>query len=309
MGIDPTLQSAVEMSKKIEPWQFKASQIPELRRILETTYRSESTVKMEKTEEIDIKLEYANLKARMYTPFNSSDGLIIYFHGGGFIFDSIDSHDDVCRLISDISKCRVLSVGYRLAPEFRFPSAVMDAYNSFLWVLENAEKLNINRNRIAIMGDSSGGNLCGAASLMLRDNGKPLPAMQILVYPFVGLDQSSFSMREYSKGYRLDRETLLWIADLYLSSREDFISPYFSLFTTDSFRGVEDTLIVTGEYDPLRDMGESLADRMTKDGVNVTCIRALGMVHGFVSFTSISPAAKNIMEMISFIAGRRLSEK
>ena len=309
MAIDPGLQKAIELSKMLEPWKFTEDMVVALRKNLDESYREPYTERINSVSDLKIRYSDITLDARLYEPDTPGDGIIIFFHGGGFVFDSIDSHDNVCRIIANSSSFRVLSVGYRLAPENRFPSAVEDAFNSFLWVYERSEEMGIDRNKIAIMGDSSGGNLCGAASLMLRDRGKPMPKIQVMVYPFVGVDQSSFSMREYTKGYRLDREMLLWIASMYLRTPEDMVSPYFSLFAADDFRGIEETIIVTGEYDPLRDMGESLADRMIKEGVSVTSFRCLGMVHGFVNFTGISPSARNFLEMISYITGRRLSGK
>lgn len=308
MAIDPSLRKSIELSKMIEPWKFNEEQVPELRKILEQSYVVASKEKIKAIKDFHIAYSDVVLDARMYEPDTHGKGMIIYFHGGGFVFDSIQSHDDVCRIVANSSGCKVISVGYRLAPEYRFPTAVNDAVNSFLWVYEHSDELGIDRSKIALMGDSSGGNLCGAASLMLRDQGKNLPKVQVMIYPFVGLDQSSFSMREYTKGYRLDRELLLWIAKMYLSRSEDFISPYFSLFASDTFKGIEETIIATGEYDPLRDMGESLVDRMIKEGVNVTSFRCLGMVHGFVNFTEFSKPAKDFLKMLSFITGEKLKE-
>ncbi|MGP6239241.1 alpha/beta hydrolase [Cuniculiplasma sp. SKW4] len=308
MAIDPSLQGAIELSKMIEPWKFSEEKVPELRNILENSYRENSREEVKRVRDLKISYADAILDARLYEPENAGKGTIVYFHGGGFVFDSIQSHDNVCRIVANSSKSNVISIAYRLAPEHRFPKAVHDAVNSFLWIYEHSEELDIDKNRIALMGDSSGGNLCGAASLMLRDQGKVLPKMQVLIYPFVGLDQSSFSMREYTKGYRLDREMLLWIANMYLNSKEDFVSPYFSIFAADNFKGIEETIIATGEYDPLRDMGESLADRMIKEGVSVTSFRCLGMIHGFVNFTGTSKTAKNFLEMIGFLTGKRLEE-
>jgi len=309
MTLDPSMRNILEMYRTLNLPRLYETTLEDIREMMNNTQVSQESDAVSRIEDLSFDSDGFPIKCRLYDPGTASRGLIIYFHGGGFIWGGIESSDPVCRRIANVSRTKVLSVDYRLAPEHKFPAAVNDGFNSFLWAYNNPDKLGIDRERIALAGDSSGGNIAASACLKLKDKGHPLPFLQILFYPFMGPDFYSESMREFSEGYFLTVDELKWIGDSYLSSRHDAIDPYFSPILHDSLEGLPEALIVTAEYDPLRDQGEMYVSRLYSAGVPVTSIRAKGMIHGFVGLFSVSRAANSILSMVFGLAGSMLGEK
>ncbi len=309
MTLDPSIKKILEMNRTLNFPKVYETSLDDLRKIMNNAHVSQEIDAVSHIENLSFKSDGDTVRCRLYDPGTNSRGLIIYFHGGGFIWGGIESSDPVCRRIANVSKTKILSVDYRLAPEHKFPAAVNDGFNSFLWAYNNSEMLGIDKERIAIAGDSSGGNIAASTCLKLKDNGRPLPYLQILFYPFMGPDFYSESMREYSEGYFLNIDELKWIGDSYLNSRNDAMDPYFSPILHDNLEGLPEALVVTAEYDPLRDQGETYVSRLYSAGVPVTSIRAKGMIHGFVGLFSVSRAADAIISMIFAMAGSRLNER
>ena len=213
---------------------------------------------------------------------------LVYFHGGGFVFGNLDTHDAVCRALAKESGAVVISVDYRLAPEHKFPAAVEDSYAATQWVAANAERLGIDANRIAVGGDSAGGNLATVIAMRFRDAGGPALAAQILLYPVT--DVSSFdtaSHREFADGYFLTRGAMAWFTGHYLASDDHKRSPEASPLLSPNLSGLPPALVITAEFDPLRDEGEAYAQRLRQAGVPVTVTRYPGMIHGFVSMHGV----------------------
>jgi acetyl esterase len=233
-------------------------------------------------EDIRIPGTQCEIPARTYTPaLGRNSGGVIYFHGGGFVVGDIESHDPFCRALANASRAVVISIDYRLAPEHKFPAAVTDAFDSVRWALKNTGRFGITQG-IVVAGDSSGGNLSAVCALKCRDNGLDLKA-EVLVFPFTSFDVASRSSVEYGDSLFLTRKLGNWFGAQYLSCPEDALNPLFSPILASNLGGVAPTLVITAEYDPLRDQGEAYADLLAKAGVKVTSIRVRGATHGFTA--------------------------
>jgi acetyl esterase len=224
------------------------------------------------------------IPVRVYTPLKSGAGrgVLVYFHGGGWVIGDLDSHDAVCRAVSNAAECVVVSVHYRLAPEHRYPAAADDAYAATVWVAEHAVELGVEPTQVAVGGDSAGGNLAAVVALMARDRGGPALAFQSLVYPVVDTGFETPSYTENGEGYSLGRADMGWFLDHYVEASAR-LEPYAAPLRAAHHRDLPPALVITAEYDPLRDEGEAYAARLQQAGVPVTVRRIPGMMHGFVS--------------------------
>src|SRR5579863_5266233 len=253
---------------------------------------------LERVEELSIPSTAGNVPARLYA--SGRDGLrpaLVYFHGGGFVFGNLDTHDAVCRAIAKESGAVVISVDYRLAPEHKFPAAVDDSYAATVWVAANAARLGIDSSRIAVGGDSAGGNLATVVAMRCRDAGGPALASQLLLYPVT--DVSSFetgSHREFGEGYFLTRAAMDWFTGHYVGSKELARSPEVSPLLATNLRGLPPALVITAEFDPLRDEGEVYARRLEQAGVPVTISRYPGMIHGFISMRGVLAGGRQAIQ-------------
>jgi acetyl esterase len=238
---------------------------------------------------------------RIYTPQSSAPRpAMVYMHGGGWVVCDLNTHDVVCCGIARRSGATVIAVDYRLAPENKFPAAVVDSYAVLEWVSTNAGRLGIDRARISVGGDSAGGNLGAVLSIKSRDEGGPPIAFQALVYPVT--DLSSFdtpSYREFAEGYHLTRSEMEWFRDCYLAGPEDGKNPLASPLLAPDLRGLPPALVITAECDPLRDEGEAYARRLQEAGVPVTCTRYPGMIHPFFSLPGAIPRALDAIDQVA----------
>lgn len=224
-----------------------------------------------------------DIPVRIYRP--GGDGphpVVVYLHGGGFVIGGIDTHDGLCQQLSVETPAIVVSVDYRLAPESRFPAAVDDAVAATAWVAAHAAELGGDPARVAVAGDSAGGNLAAVTARKARDNGGPAIAFQLLVYPVTDLAGSHPSQTENAEGYMLTAEMMEWFKHHYLGGA-DAADPDASPLLADDLAGLPPALVITAEYDPLRDEGEAYAARLAAAGVEARASRHAGMIHGFVS--------------------------
>jgi acetyl esterase len=217
---------------------------------------------------------------------------LVYFHGGGFVIGSLDTHDGTCRSLANAIGCTVVSVDYRLAPEHRFPAGPEDCYAATRWVAEKGAEIGVDTSRIAIGGDSAGGNLAAVVALMARDRRGPALRHQLLIYPVADHDFTTASYQENAQGYLLSREMMRWFWNHYLERAEDGANPYASPLRAASLAGLPPAHVITAEYDPLRDEGEALASRLQEAGVPTTQVRYDGMFHGFFSMNAMLDAAR-----------------
>jgi acetyl esterase/lipase len=219
--------------------------------------------------------------------------LLTYFHGGGWVVCSLDTHEGICRALASRTPCVVASVDYRLAPEHRFPAAVEDAWAATAWLAEHAASLGADPGRIAVGGDSAGGNLAAVVALRARDRGLPL-TFQLLVYPVCDDDLDRPSYREYASGYGLTREGMRSYWDHYLGpdDRGRGSDPEASPLRAENLAGVAPALVLTAEFDPLRDEGEEYARALERAGVAVTLSRYDGLIHGFYRMPAVIDRAQ-----------------
>ena len=238
------------------------------------------------------------IAVRIYRPVLADNlPVLMYFHGGGFVICNLDSHDRECRRLAKASGCVVVSVDYRLAPEHPFPAAGEDAYAATRYVAEHGPEFNVDTNRIAVAGDSAGGNLATVVCLMARDRGGPALRFQLLIYPTTDwTDDTSPSLRQYGNDHFLTLDAMHWFADLYLPRAEDRRSPYASPIFAEDVRGLPPAMVITAECDPIRDQGEAYARKLQEAGVAVVAKRYDGMIHPFVSLSGIVDAGRVALE-------------
>jgi acetyl esterase len=224
--------------------------------------------------------------ARLYRPAGGRLPVAAYFHGGGWLLGSIASHDAVCRALANAAGAVIVSVGYRRGPEHRFPTAVEDCYAATAELVERAEELGLDASRLAVAGDSAGGNLATAVALLARDRGGPDIAFQLLVYPVTTTDLDRGFDLDY-EGFFLYRDELQWHQDNYLSSPEDARSPLVSPLDAADLRGLPPAMVITAQCDPLHAQGELYAQALADAGVPVEHRHYAGMVHGFFQLPSV----------------------
>jgi len=231
----------------------------------------------------------AQILVRIYRPSDISNlPLIVYYHGGGFVARNIDSHDLVCRRLSRENQAVVVSVDYRLAPEYKFPVPLQDCYDATVWAFENAAKLGANANELTVMGDSAGGNIATVVSILARDNNGPSIKNQVLIYPTTDARLMHPSIDKYSKGYFLTKSSMQWYVDHYKNTDEDVHNPLMSPFLTKDLSNLPNAFVFTAEYDPLKDEGQAYAKRLEEAGNQVVFKEYPNVVHGFINMAKIS---------------------
>ncbi|HET8863835.1 MAG TPA: alpha/beta hydrolase [Solirubrobacterales bacterium] len=238
------------------------------------------------------------IPARFYEPPGigiEERPLIVYFHGGGWTIGDLDTCDSVCRFLALGVPATVLSVDYRLAPEHPFPAAVDDALAAFLWAALDNTRLGVDPGRIAVAGDSAGGNLAAAVSLLTRDESGPSPALQALIYPVTDAVGGQTSRDEFAKGFLLTKADMDWFERHYLPPGSDHADPRVSMLRAEDLADLPPAYVVTAGFDPLRDEGEAYAARLREAGVRVALRRHPGLIHGFANMTAVSRTAREAM--------------
>jgi acetyl esterase len=241
------------------------------------------------------------LPVRIYTPDAPEGGgpipLLVFFHGGGFVLCDLDSHDALARSLCNGAGAVVVSVDYRRAPEARFPAAPEDCYAATLWAVENAAALGADGSRVAVAGDSAGGNLAAVVAQMARQRGGPALLHQLLIYPVTANDFTMPSYDENAEGYFLSTEMMKWFWHHYLEREEDGRDPMASPLLAKDLSGLPAATIVTAEFDPLRDEGEAYARRLEDAGVATHAVRYDGVIHGFVSMYELIDKGREAIEL------------
>jgi acetyl esterase len=238
------------------------------------------------------------IPVRLYRPRASGElPLLVFLHGGGFVVCDLDTHDPLCRLLANAADCAVLSVDYRLAPEAKFPAAPEDCYAATCWAAENARLLGADPARIAVGGDSAGGNLAAVVAQLVRVRSGPPLAHQLLIYPVTHHAFDTPSYRENAEGYFLTREMMQWFWNHYLESPEQGRDPLASPLVAEDLSGVAPATVITAEFDPLRDEGEAYAERLRAARIPVELQRYDGMFHGFFAMTEMLDTAKEALDL------------
>lgn len=230
---------------------------------------------------------------RVYRPEGRSPlPIVLYCHGGGWTLCSVETHDAICRSLANGAGSVVVSVDYRLAPEHGYPAAVEDSYAALCWAAANAGRIGGDAGRMAVAGDSAGGNLAAVLALLARDRGGPALRHQLLVYPITDFAFDTDSYRENAAGPLLTRAMMEAFWGFYLGDSAEGRDPYASPLRAPSLEGLPPAFVMTAEYDPLRDEGEAYARRLREAGVRVESRRYEGMIHGFLAMTDLLPRAR-----------------
>lgn len=225
---------------------------------------------------------------RAYRPIGVALGALptlIYYHGGGFVIGNLETHDSTCRRIANRSRCQVIAVDYRMAPEHPFPAPVADALAAFRYIRDHADAFGVDPARIAVGGDSAGGNLAAVVCQQTRDMKEATPAFQMLIYPATDSTMQTESRRAFAEGYFLTKDLMDWFWKHYVPAGTDLADLRLSPLLAKDFSGLPPAFVLTAGYDPLRDEGRAYADRMIAAGIKVTYVNYPGTIHGFFSMT------------------------
>ena len=242
-----------------------------------------------------------DIPARGYLPTDDPSTLptVVYFHGGGWVIGDLDSHDAVCRAICNRAGISVMSVDYRLAPEATYPAAAEDCYAAVAWMNSMYDQQGGRDDRIAVAGDSAGGNLAAVVSQMARDRGGPRIDSQILIYPVTDFNFETESYKQNGVNFGLSEVGMRWFWDLYLNHDSEGAQPYASPMQATDLSNLPRSLTITAEYDPLRDEGEAYAAALAAAGGQSNCTRYDGVIHGFVSAFEAVPEGSQALDQIA----------
>jgi acetyl esterase len=247
-----------------------------------------------------------DIAIRIYRSVGAGLPVIVYAHGGGFVFCDLDSHDGLCRDIANHVPAVVVSVAYRLAPEHRWPAAADDFYAATQWAVRNASSLGGDSGQVVVAGDSAGGNLAAVAALMARDRGGPALAAQVLLYPVLAADFDTESYRLFGRGYYNPTTAMRWYWDQYVTSETDRAHPYATPLNAD-LNGLPPAVLAIAGHDPLRDEALAYAAALEAAGAHVVCAQFDGAVHGFMSMPILDialQARRRVCEELSGLLGR-----
>jgi len=251
-------------------------------------------------EDRDIPGPASEIPVRVYRPTDDRAlPVLVWFHGGGWTIGSLETHDNTCRSLANAVGCAVVSVDYRLAPEHKFPAAADDAFAATQWVAQHAAELGGDPKRIAVGGDSAGGNLAAVVSLLARDAAGPALAFELLVYPVTDHEFESPSMHENATGYFLELESMRWFYNQYLRDQRDGADWRFSPARASDLSGLPPAFVLTAEFDPLRDQGEAYARRLEAAGVPVEARRYDGVFHGFFGMRDLMDPAQQAFDDVT----------
>lgn len=250
----------------------------------------DAPLSMEEVQDLEIKMrDGAMIPIRIYHPSSSKDRpVFVFYHGGGFVTRSIETHDKACRRLAKMNDMVVVSVGYRMAPEFPFPIPHQDCYDATAWVAESGKQYNYNSEKIIVGGDSAGGNLATVVSILARDLNGPKISYQILIYPTTDARLEFPSIDKYGKGYFLTKPLMQWFVNKYIPNKKDITNPLASPYLTEDLSNLPPAFVCTAELDPLKDEGEAYAKRLKEAGNQVIFKEYPKVIHGFLNMLKIT---------------------
>ena len=287
MPLDPQAQAVIDQVTALglpAVWEVT----PEQARINAASRPRPVGPEVAKVEDRSVPAPDGDVPVRIYTPEGSGPfPILVWYHGGGWVIGDLDSADPSARNLCKGAGCVVVSVDYRLAPETKFPGPAEDCYAATVWAADNAASINGDASRIAVGGDSAGGNLAAAISLMAADRNGPDIVHQLLVYPVTDRNYQTASYVDNATGYMLAKDAMQWYWDAYLADEADASNPYAAPMQAGNLAGQPSALVITAEFDPLRDEGEAYGKRLQEAGVETTVTRYDGMIHGFFGMVGV----------------------
>lgn len=294
MTLNPALTPILQAFADFAKTDWSQMPVATARAMLDTPLADSEALPMARVENLTLDLPGRDVPARLYIPQDAGEAppLTLYFHGGGWVLGGLDTHDATCRGLAEASGAAILSIDYRLAPEARYPAAAEDCHDAGLWALANAAQLGVDATRMAVAGDSAGGNLAAAVSLMARDRASLSLRHQLLIYPVTDNDFENASYAANGGGeYFLSTGAMRWFWDHYLGDTPAEAAALARLLHTPDLSGLPPATVITAEYDPLRDEGDAYAKRLLAAGVATDHHMASGMIHGFFGMAAAVPDA------------------
>jgi acetyl esterase len=301
MALDPQIEIILGLAKQAnlpEVWQLTPDQGRE--QYLTRVNKLKFSEPILRTEDRRIAGPGSDIPIRIYTPRELKTGerlpVLLWFHGGGFVIGSLETHDSVCRMLANRAECIVVSVDYRLAPEAKFPAAVEDCAAAMKWVALHAVEFGGDANCMAVGGDSAGANLATVMAILARDAAHPKLVFQLLIYPCVAPEPETPSHYKFKEGYILSRNSITWFYRHYLRSHKDVKDFRFAPLVCEDLSGLPPSLIIVAGYDPLRDEGIEYARKLIEAGNRVRLANYEGMVHGFFLMGGAVDAARRAVD-------------
>jgi len=284
--LDPQIETILALIKQSglpEVWQLTPDQGRE--QYLTRVRRLEVKQSIYRTQDRRIAGPGSDIPIRVYLPREAKAGelfpVLLWLHGGGFVIGNLDTHDSACRMLAEQADCMVVAVDYRLAPECKFPGAVDDCHAVLRWLALHGSEIGVDAKRIAVGGDSAGGNLAAVLSILARDEGYPPIALQLLIYPCTAPEPEMASHHKFAEGYVLTRRSIVWFYKHYQRTKSDANDFRFAPLVMDDLSRLPPAFVLVAGYDPLRDEGIEYAKRLIEGGNRVTLCNYEGMVHGF----------------------------
>ncbi len=272
---------------------------------LETNRKADKIVnfkpeEMHKISNRFVKTADYDIPIRIYQPYGLDNlPILMYFHGGGFVVGNLETHDLTCRRLAKKANCIVISVDYRLAPEYKYPHAPNDCYAATKWAYENAKEFGGDAKRMATCGDSAGGNLATVIALMAREKKEFELLYQVLIYPTTDGTQTAPSIDQLADGYLLTKSLMAWFLNQYKDENTVIKDPYFSPLYAEDLSGLPPALVITAEYDPLKDEGTQYAERLKEAGVPVVFKEFKGMIHVFFQMPKLLKKAREAQDLVA----------
>jgi len=294
--LDPKLRAALDLQGP-QP-EFRGQPLAEVRATFDRMAAALPRLN-EKLARVETKTVEA-FRVRVYVPEGQGPWpALLYIHGGGWVLGDLESHDDVCRSLAHRTPCVVVSVDYRRSPELKYPVPLDDCETALRWMVDRAANLGIDRTKVAVGGDSAGGNLAAGLALRIRDKGGPKIAYQVLIYPATDRSVGRDSQREFATGFGLSRSNMQWFWDCYLRGTSDRDNPEVSPLRAKSLKSLPPAFVLTAHSDVLRDEGEEFAKALHDAGVPVKCVRFRAMNHGFIRMGAVYPQAERGLAALS----------
>lgn len=297
MPLDPQAKVILDLLNAAGPIDTAALAPEQMRAVMDTMTLPGEPTAVGGTEDREVPGPAGGIPVRLYTPpGNGPFPILAYFHGGGFVIGGLETHDGTCRDLCDATGCVVVSVDYRLAPEHPFPAAPDDCYAVTAWLAEHGAEVGGDPTRLAVAGDSAGGNLAAVVAMMARDRGGPALCHQLLIYPVTDHHCDTASYQEHAEGYMLTRDMMRWFWSHYLADAAQGDDPLASPLRAQDLSRLPPATVITAEFDPLRDEGEAFAEKLIAAGVDTRLTRYDGVFHGFYGMTKAIDKARRAVE-------------